>query len=298
MNSDDSLTSEPDPADLVASARLDGDTSLPFGDLDPAEVAARQAELQSISSMVAEPVTIPPAATVDAQIAAALASLSSTIDDETSPDGRPQPVAPLTRRARPNHRRWLAVAAAIVVVALVGAVVATNQPHSASTDTVAGPVAADTSSSVSPRSNSSPSQPENGETSTGSQSHTPSSDTLPDLGVVSTDASLDAAVRAQPALQANLDATTTTASSVAQASSSTTVATTVAPLVTPLNGAPGCDEAIRAAVPGLGKLVFAATATYQQVPVEVLVYADSQPGSYRLIAAQTAGCVILANHLL
>jgi len=298
MSSDDALTPEVDPADLVASARLDGDTSLPAGELDPIDLAARQAELRSISAMVGEAVAIPPAATVDAHIAAAIASLSSSSAGEADPDGSPQPVVPITGRARPNHRRWLAVATAIVAVALVGALVAATQTHSVSTDTVAGPVAADISSSVNPQSNPGPSEQSTGEARTGSQSDTATSDTLPDLGVVTTDASLDAEVRAQPAMQANPEPTTTTVTSFDQASSTTTVASTVAPLVTPLKVTPACDEAVRAAVPGLGHLVFAATAMYQNVPVEVLVYAESQLGSYRLIAAQTAGCVIVANHLL
>jgi cytoskeletal protein RodZ len=305
MNTHD-LRPEPDPVDLLASARLDGDPSPPLGDQDPVEVAARQEELRSVAALLGEAVTIPPSSVVDAQIAQAIANLDADESAAGAADGVPEPVIPLAPRAsrRSDHRRWLAVAAAIVVVALAGAVVASNRSHSSSSDTAASPVGGSATSSSSTPASPGASQPTTREaesrsepsSSTATDNSSTSGGGLPDLGAVASDASLGAEVLAETSSRATLDSTT--APTTLDQATPSTVAVPVSPFSAPPVVVPTCDQSVRAAVPGLGPLVFAATATYQGIPVQVLVYADGQPTSYRLIAAQAADCAILVDRPL
>jgi hypothetical protein len=125
-----------DDLDLLASAYLDGDlddAARAEADRDPA-VAARVAELRTVRDAVATvgPATVPQPDTRARLLAAALAAydeLHATIDTSTDTDTDVAAAAVLVhappRRARSSRSRWLgAVAAATVVAAGVGAVVA------------------------------------------------------------------------------------------------------------------------------------------------------------------------------
>ncbi len=285
MNPDD-LLPEPDPVDLLASARLDGEAAdLPPGD-DPAEVDARQEVLASVRARLAEPVTLPEPSVIDDQIAQALAALDDADAAEAGPAGV-DPVVPLAaRRApRPRGRRWLAAAAAVVVIAaLAGAIVASNRPHSSSFDTVAAPVNQSSSTTVA---NSTSQRATSGAvaSTTTAPGVTPDAASVPDLGAVASDASLGAEVLAESSAMASTDPTTTAAST----EQATTTLATMAPFHTAPVAAPSCDAAVRQTIPSLGKLVFSATASYQGEPVQVMVYEGATPGTYELVAARVGG---------
>ncbi|HEY5153802.1 MAG TPA: hypothetical protein VIJ47_03640 [Acidimicrobiales bacterium] len=301
---DDLHLPEPDPADLLASARLDGDASLPLGTVDPDEVAARSAELQLVIDRLGEPVTLPPAGVMDDQIARAIASLDIADAPEGDPLGTTPPgdnVVSLTERPKGRNasRRWVALAAAAaVVVAIAGAVALGNQPHTSSFDTVAAPVAGSDapSSSTPPEINQLDSSGGPSSSTTAGASTAPKASEVPDLGAVASAEALSAEVKQEsPTLAAATESSTTT--QAVAATTSTAVNLPVAPLLAPV-AVPSCDASVRASVPSLGELVFSATAVYQGVPVEVLVYRGSQPSSYRLIAAQADTCAVLVDRLL
>ena len=305
MNHDD-LLPEPDPADLLASARLDGDTAAPVDGLDPADVAARQRELGSVAARLAEPVTLPAAAVMDDQIARAIAAIDEAEAgngaDETEDPTGPAPVVALAprRRSRSTSRRWLAAAAVVVVLAVAGAIAASNRPHSSSFDTVAAPVEQGASTGATPSTVAAPAnQSATPDVRTDSSTTTAPdvADTagLPDLGAVASDGSLGAEVLAETSAVASVDPTTTVPTTAV--ATSTTVASATPFHAVPLT-TPACDASVRADVPGLGPLVFAATATYQGVPVQVMVYGTTTPSTYQLIAARATDCAVVVNRPL
>ena len=197
----------------------------------------------------------------------------------------------------------MAAAAAVAIAAVIaGAVALTNRPHTSTFDTVAAPVGGATSSTAAPsaaagRSNSEDVAPS---TTTSSSAQSSTADTLPDLGAVASEEALGAEVKQQdPALMATSESTsapTTTAVS-APAPSTTSTVSSLSPLHSPIP-ATTCDAAVRAATPGLGTLVYAATAMYQGIRVEVLVYQAGEPSTYRLIGARTDTCAVLVDRAL
>ena len=288
MNSDD-LLREPDPADLLASARLDGEPAEPgrrdrslrggrppggagLGPRPPRR--AGRAPRPGGDRRSDRPGHRRPGRRRGRRRPRRLA--------EPSPEPTPGPAAadavvPLaSERRRSAGRRWLAAAAAVVVVAaLAGAIVASNRPHSSSFDTVAAPVDQGVSTTTVAGA-ASPRAASGGAASTTTAAGVaPDATAVPDLGAV---ASEDSA-RDRGAGRDHLDGLGRPDHHHRshRGTGHDHLPGDRDPFRTAPVPAPSCDSAVRASVPGLGVLVFAATASYQGESVQVLVYGTATP---------------------
>jgi hypothetical protein len=289
-----------DPVDEAASAALDGQALDPARTVDDELLAARVEELSAVSALVAAPVTPPGASVVDVHVAAALAELRPPAARPTMAPAGPAVVPLESRRRRPAVSRWLAVAAAIAVVALAIPIVQSLSESSSTSSSTAASVASSDSSApdaastddqelhaadAPPGSSTTATTPAFGETT----SDPTQSDG--DIGTADDPTELAALVH-EHAPDATDQSTT---QSTADAGSGSPP-TTIAPLTT-RSSPPACDAAARAHHPGLGSLRYTASATYQTIPVVVLVYEVPDPTtiSYRLIVARTDTCAVLLD---
>lgn len=300
-----------DPVDEAASAAIDGlepdDRAVA---VDPARLDERVLALTRVTALLAEPVHPPEPSVIDTHIGAALAALDAgpaATGAEASPIGAAapveQPVGPTVaslaeRRRRPAVGRWLAVAAAIAVVALAIPVVQSLSKTSTSSQDTAS-VAADAADSNEADPTAESPQPATSKSDRSSASSTTTSSSTDatvepvsgaNLGTAETPQALTALV--QEAAPPD-----TAAGSTTSAESSTQATTTTMPSTRSLTH---CDATNRASHPDLGALRYTATATYQSVPVEVAVYdvPDSTTASSRLIATAVDDCRVLLDQLL
>ena len=305
---------ELDPTDLAASVALDNESSDDQSDqpLDPAgPVATRIDEFRRISTAVAADIVAPEPAVRDAHLAAALAAFGPDEDRGQSTqagESDPSVVALADRRQRAARRRWLAVAAAVAVVALavpfVNAIrhqsstvqtsASSASPPSTASEAAAppvpadGPIAPDMSGSSTTTGRGAPIAGPLDPTTTGS---VVISTSPPDLGSASSPQELAALVHtADPNL-------TVVAPNPPSSTQTSTASSTIAP-VTP--AAATCDATERVQYPGLGDLVLATTANYRGTPVDVLVYAmpSATGSSYRLLAVAPGDCTTVVDILL
>ena len=291
-----------DPLDEAASATIDGLTPEPGATpVDPELLDERVRELAGITALLAEPVRPPEAGVIDAHIAAAVAALPSPESDHATVEHRPGPaVVPLAaRRRRPAAGRWLAVAAAIAVVALAIPLVrslskSSTQVHDTAATATAGPSAADSSASSSAPSPELASPQSSAFSAVTTTTATPTQvqggvSTAGDLGTVDTPQALTAKVAGAVPTQAQRSSSGSQADGQAS--------TTIAPATT--RGLM-CDLPNRASHPDLGNLRYTATATYQSIPVEVAVYdvADSTEATARVIVTRVGDCEVVLDQLL
>ncbi|MGZ4718650.1 MAG: hypothetical protein ACXWCB_18320, partial [Acidimicrobiales bacterium] len=270
----------------------------------------RVQELTAVTELLAAPVPAPEPSVVDAHIEAALAAhaaataspapAGSSAPADVDRSVRPAVASLADRRRRPAVGRWLAVAAAIAVIALAIPVLRslsdsssrssdTAASVSASTDSANGAEAAGNDQAQSPAQSDGRAAPT---TTPAKQSDAAVGATSGgDLGSADTDLALTALVQ-QAAPDATGHPTTQSSTAYSQLDSSTTTT----PPLTRSTG-PSCDGITRASHPELGALRYSATATYQSVPVEVAVYEVPDPTTvtYRLIATATDDCRVLVD---
>ncbi len=299
-------TAPVDALDDAASAVLDG---LPVGDpsvFDPAQLDERVQELAAVTERLAEPLPAPEPSIVDAHIAAALEALPAATEATAAmaaTDGAPAEidrsigpaVASLAdRRRRPAIGRWVAVAAAIAVIALAIPVLRSLSDSSSSSNDTAASVTAsgDAGNAEGGSADRSAVAPTNGAaastTAQSAQLDSPvASSSGGDLGAADSEQVLTALVE-----QAAPDAT---GHPTTQSSASVDSTTTAAPFARAAG--PHCDATTRASFPELGALRYSATATYQSTPVEVSVYEVPSPTAvtYRLIAVAVDDCRVLVD---
>jgi cytoskeletal protein RodZ len=292
-----------DPADTAASAAIDGlapDPDAPA--IDPDLLDERVRELTGVTALLAEPVRPPETGVIDAHIAAALATLPAAEPEGPPVEHRPGPaVASLAehRRRRPSAGRWLAVAAAIAVVALAIPVVRSLSDSSTPSHDTAASATSDTTKADGAASSAagpelSTTQSTVGFNATANTTSNPAPDTsalspAADLGTVDTPQALTA--RVAGAVPAESPPATTGGQLDGQASTTTAL---------PSTRSLSCDTSNRASHPDLGALRYTATATYQATPVEVAVYdvADSTAATARVIVTRIGDCEVLLDQLL
>lgn len=292
----------PDPADLAASARLDGDTTFVEEEgLDTDDVARRVAELAQVRSWLSQPVEPPAPDVIDSQMAQALAALDLASDSGTDRQATDlaAPVALSDRRRAHPGRRWIAVAAAVAALALGAAIVATHQPSTSSFDTVAGTTAGPSPASQSEGATSGAAAADQaGSAPTDTAATAPA---LPDLGAISSEQALTTEIHqvTEPATASHQASSTTVPAIVTTTSSLlTSPPSSIASVeLSPLSLSPPCDTELRRDDPSLGVLVYAATAVYKNIPTEVLIYgtpADA-PVAYRVVVVRTDTCAVLLD---
>jgi hypothetical protein len=300
-----------DPIDEAASAALDGEPFEPDAALDADLVAARVDELADVRARLGAPVAPPDPDVVDAHIAAALADLTDLTEPSTDSadageadaregDGSVAPVVPLgSRRRRSTAGRWLAVAAAVAVVALAIPVVRSLTDRTSSNDT-ASVASADTSSTTGGDAAAMESTGSQAFSSTTLSAVAPGGTTTDqgqaagDIGQADDPVELAALVRQHAPDPTDQSTTQSTSSTVATDPAASTATTT--PL-TRSASPPACDAEARAQHPGLGALRYAATATYQSIPVSVAVYEVPDPTTvtYRLMVNRLDTCAVLLD---
>jgi hypothetical protein len=319
---------EIDPADLAASAALDGESPDQTADerrdatstevMDEAAVAARIEQFRHVSAAVASGIVVPEPSVRDAHLAAALAAVATGGiesaagaaggDENHDPDPVAPPVSLAAHRARPSRRQWVAVAAAVAAVALavpfVNAIrhrsrTSQTEASSAGPTSTASSTAAAAAAAAGPSSGFSPAAGDAASTTTapaaaaqGAISSDQSANVAPpvDLGTASSPEELAALVHtAEPQL------------AVAPHSPTSTQAGTRPSTTVPASpDAAACDAAVRAREPGLGDLALATSATFRGTHVDVLVYVvttDAGTG-YRLLAVTPADCTTVVDILL
>ena len=289
--------------DQAASATLDGAPHEDTADgVDPATLAGVVGQFAAVAALVAEPTPTPPTSVVDRHIEAALAAFEPAPAADRVVGPAVVPIA-AHRRPRPAVGRWLAVAAAIAVVALAIPVLRSLASSSSSSHDTAA-TSASVASAGSEVADQSPAAPRSGQaTESGASTTTaPPSPELGNtdvassqvaLGSASSSAELDALVhQAAPAATTAQGSTSTTVATDSVTPTSTTLATPV-----PLSSPPSCDATIRATRPELGAIRFAASAVYQSRPVQVIIYEvpGDGPTSYRLIATAANDCAVLLD---
>ncbi len=239
-------------------------------------VEARAAKLRPVVDALGESIQQPDTSVRDAQIRQALAVRGAAQAASAPADDGVRQIRP----SRPLARRWLAVAAALLVLVAGGWVVAHLAGSSTTTRSasIAGPANGSTTS-VPRAAYAAP--------ATGAAD-------LPDLGAASDGADLVARVRQHQA---------SSAERAASAPTSTVVPTPSAPSAA--SGEPqaaivtACTGGVRATHPELGPIDLVARATVGGQAVDVLVFAAASPAEpARVVAVRPTDCRVVVDQPL
>jgi hypothetical protein len=322
---------EPDPADLLASCLVDGEEAGVAAaqidpPVDPADLPDRVAALSAVVEQLAQPVTLPPEAVIDAQIARAI-ELRDIELRPAAPSPAPASAADVTPIGRHRDHRagsgrtWLAVAAAVAVLSLgAGIAVSLSSPSSTPSDVAASSASDKSSAAMSPAERGA--DPGSGTADAFRATGSGEASALADLGDLPTEAALTLAVESSAAA---VDSAATSTSSLTpqaalgeKAPSSTSTTPSPGPSATPSSvvsttsptapvfqtravvSPPPCDAAVREALGESQMLVFAATAHFRGVAVQIFVFDQSVGASpaYRLVVADAADCRILLDQAI
>jgi hypothetical protein len=286
------------------SAALDGEadeTAVHLGACRPCR--ARLAELQSAREAVAQPVPPPPDAVRERAIAQALAvadewGVASTAQPAAAPSSTPDDPPPDRRQAAvvdspgpaatPSRWRWVAggsaAAAVLILVVAISALVAGGSRHDSQTALSTGSV------------------PErNGAGSAGAGSAGAGSaagdEAVVDGGDLGDVASIDALRARVPARQRAASASNAAPAAPAPALSASPPPADAGGPVPRQVGTRVCEMEARAARPGLGVVVYAATARFQGVGAVVLGFGATPgaPPETVLVLAPQEGCRLLGE---
>jgi hypothetical protein len=303
------LPPDADAIDLAASAIVDASPAGDGGDdLDEAVLAARVEAFRQVATSVGAGITNPPSSVIDHHIGVAIEVLER--------DGVPDAIPLAPRQTSWSSRRWLAIAAAVALIALALPIFNSlrDQPahdQFAATGAAVTGSAADGSGSgpragvAGPDSSSTPTSGGGtpGVTGGAAPDQTPSA--AASLGEVATEDQLvSLAVASLPAGSGVHGQAPPTAASGPLPSTTlvdaptTTLSSTPPPAPAPRSSP--CDATIRASYPELAPPLLVTSVTLQGVYLEVLVYASDVPGSssYRLIAVGPADCRIVVDRLI